>query len=240
MKSKENIPLEEKVELLKRTVAVLEKHNIQYWIIMGTLLGYTKGKTFLPGDTDIDFGVYDLQEVINLSDEFEKKGIVMDNEYNDSFYIDKKFKVSFAEFKRRSDGRLEYKLIMRADLVCRIIDFILHSLKRNTYKPGIFGREKMKIFFSVSYFVPFRNKLIFILDKLSDRLARKTIFIFKPFGLFEDEFAGVKVKIPHDYPIHLRYIYTDKWNTWNPNFTNKDYNTFSKKVNGIYITEVGE
>jgi len=240
MKSKENIPLEEKKEVLKRTVSVLEKHNIQYWIIMGTLLGYTKGKTFLPGDTDIDIGVYNLKDVLDLKDEFEKKKLVQDKEYNYCFYMNKNFKVSFSEYKKRDDGKLEYQLVMRADFWCRFFDFFLNILQGNIYKPGILCKKHMIILSSLSCFVPFRNYFIKVLLYLSNKLSRKTIFIFNSFDLFEDEFSGIKVKIPCDYQTHLKYIYTDKWNTWNPHFKNKDYNSFSKKVDGVYITRVGE
>ena len=42
------------IELLRKTVEVLEEFNINYFLISGTLLGYIRHNDFIPWDDDID------------------------------------------------------------------------------------------------------------------------------------------------------------------------------------------
>jgi len=240
MHTKDDVPLEEKVQLLRKTVSVLEKNNIKYWITMGVLLGYARGKTFIKGDTDIDVGVHNTVTTMALSDEFEREGLTIDKEYENTVYINEKFKLTFSQFKKRPDGRMEFSLHMKCSILARTVDSLFHILKRNVHKPGILEGKGMKILIPFSYFIPFREQLIPLFEKMSNKLARTTIFIFKPFELIEDKFEGVTVKIPKDYEEHLLYIYGPTWSIPRTDFKNKEYNTFSKKINGIYITEVGK
>jgi len=42
------------IELLKKTVSILDEFNINYFLISGTLLGYVRHNDFIPWDDDID------------------------------------------------------------------------------------------------------------------------------------------------------------------------------------------
>jgi phosphorylcholine metabolism protein LicD len=42
------------IDLLKKTVQILDANNIEYFLISGTLLGYCRHNDFIPWDDDID------------------------------------------------------------------------------------------------------------------------------------------------------------------------------------------
>ena len=45
---------QEAIELLKKTIDILNEFDIKYFIISGTLLGYVRHKDIIPWDDDID------------------------------------------------------------------------------------------------------------------------------------------------------------------------------------------
>ena len=52
----------ELIEIFKKLKKVLNKHNIKYWAIGGTLLGTIRDNKIIPWDDDMDLGI--------LKDEF--------------------------------------------------------------------------------------------------------------------------------------------------------------------------
>ena len=68
---------EEKIlPLLKDTKKILDKNNIKFWPMYGTLLGFVREKGLISYDYDIDISTweYDYDQVKNLQSEFEKLG----------------------------------------------------------------------------------------------------------------------------------------------------------------------
>ena len=43
--------------MIRDTITILEKHNIRYWIDMGTLLGIIRDNELIPWDHDVDIAV---------------------------------------------------------------------------------------------------------------------------------------------------------------------------------------
>lgn len=67
------------VKMAKTVFSILNKHNIRYWSIFGTLLGVVRHKGVIPWDDDIDiaFDVEELDKLYSLKDEFNKYGMIL-------------------------------------------------------------------------------------------------------------------------------------------------------------------
>lgn len=57
--------------LFKKTIPLLEKNNIEYWIHSGTLIGAIQNKGIIPWDDDIDISILDkdVDKLLNLKSE---------------------------------------------------------------------------------------------------------------------------------------------------------------------------
>ncbi len=67
---------QEKKEDLIRIKKILDKHNIEFWLDCGTLLGAVRDGKFIPWDSDADLGVWkkDLKKLIFVCHELQKDG----------------------------------------------------------------------------------------------------------------------------------------------------------------------
>jgi len=70
------------IDLLKRTIKVLEEYNINYCLISGTLLGFIRHSDFIPWDDDIDLLVDDSI--------FEKMSLISKNNSEINFFYKNK------------------------------------------------------------------------------------------------------------------------------------------------------
>lgn len=65
------------LHLLKQTKEVLEKHNIDFWLECGTLLGAVRDGRFISWENDLDFGAWSqnisYEKKIEIAREFSKR-----------------------------------------------------------------------------------------------------------------------------------------------------------------------
>ncbi len=63
-------------QIVKDTTEIFDKHNIKYVISSGTLLGAVRHEGLIPWDDDIDLNVFaeQMDDILNLKDEFIKHG----------------------------------------------------------------------------------------------------------------------------------------------------------------------
>ena len=67
------------VAILNYFDKICKKHNIQYWLDSGTLIGHTRHNGFIPWDDDID--------ICMMRDDYEKLPNILDNEFKkDGFF----------------------------------------------------------------------------------------------------------------------------------------------------------
>lgn len=60
------------IKLLEETINILEKNNIDYYLISGTLLVYVRHNDFIPWDDDIDLIVSnDIHKLVNINSEIK-------------------------------------------------------------------------------------------------------------------------------------------------------------------------
>jgi len=71
--------MERKVKMLADVKKVLDKNNIEFFPIYGTLLGFVRDKQIIPWDVDIDLGAWhhDYKKVLALRKDFNKLGYDM-------------------------------------------------------------------------------------------------------------------------------------------------------------------
>jgi len=61
-------------EILERVRSVFEERAAQYWLDYGTLLGYERHRGILPGDDDMDFGLY-IRDGHSVSEHMAQRGM---------------------------------------------------------------------------------------------------------------------------------------------------------------------
>ena len=117
--------------ILKDVVQVLDKHDLEYYMYGGSLIGTIRHKGFIPWDDDID--------IILFREDFEKALPILDKELSDKYdlvqmnYIDDCFgsfaKVSLkgTTFSRWYTDYVEYDLGINIDL------FVLDNIPNNEF-----------------------------------------------------------------------------------------------------------
>lgn len=94
----------------KTLTEFLDKHNIKYWIVHGTLLGQKRHKGFIPWDDDVDIAMFkpDITRLISLKNELKKYNLVLYNQFDTLRVSGKGFpKYPFVDiFEYRRDGNL--------------------------------------------------------------------------------------------------------------------------------------
>lgn len=105
--------LNEMYELLFDLDKIFIKHNIQYFISSGTLLGYKRHKGFIPWDNDVDVCIFD-QDIIKV------KILMKFLKDKNSNYIIKEVDPGFAFFKKKFNKKC-------------FIDISILSLKDNKF-----------------------------------------------------------------------------------------------------------
>lgn len=87
------------LELLLELDSICRKHNIQYWLSAGTLLGAVRHKGFIPWDDDADIRM--------LRKEYDRFCAVCEKELNTDRYFlqnhktDKEYRWAYAKFRRK-------------------------------------------------------------------------------------------------------------------------------------------
>ena len=73
------------LDILKKTILIFDKHNINYWAIGGTLLGSVREEKIIDHDDDIDIGILkkDYLRINELQNDFEKVGLVIESPKKD-------------------------------------------------------------------------------------------------------------------------------------------------------------
>ena len=143
------------VEILDEVVRVCNKHNINYFLVGGTLLGAERHKGFIPWDDDIDIAMtrndYELFLKVASKD--------LDDKYKVQHWTnDKKFYLNFIKI-RKKNTLLEEKKLQNVDTQKEIfIDiFPLDNLQFNSLE---YYKKRSRVFNVLRPIILYKSKII--------------------------------------------------------------------------------
>jgi len=196
-------------EVLFEIKEILDKHNIPFWLGLGTLLGAIREKKFVEGDSDIDLSTWDSnsQKVLDSLSDFYEKGFdvyadlsgVGLNKGDIHTSVDFVHRDEYTKFALQS-----WAFFFSKNAITRTLFYlILHSPL--TFKYNCSHTEK--IISTKEKFVDTVNKILTYLP--FKKLVFKTVYqVFKLAGG-----VYVRVTIPLDYILPLKTV----------NFLGKDF-----------------
>jgi lipopolysaccharide cholinephosphotransferase len=215
------------IDLLKTAKEILDRHNIEFWLEGGTLLGAIRDEKFIPWENDIDLGMW----ANNISN---KKRILLSKDfYNRGFkvliykeYINIKKTVNFwldFDFYQFKDGYAIYPAFYPKNLLSKYL-FILSSILLSPSHPydidklqSLIKRLIMKAAISVSLIIPsfLRKRIASILLILYKKVGVRYVPRIAPSKYFKNlskiEFYGMEFKAPSHTEEYLAYKYGKDW-----------------------------
>jgi hypothetical protein len=243
----ETVSEQEKLQLLKKVTKILDENNIEYWLEFGTLLGCIRDGKFIEWDSDIDLGVWCLDKIKELEQEFINKGLKLSIErdnrgcYTPVLKVSSEkhtfFHVDIMEFQKINDNYI-YKFVTRNNIICRLANTLAVASKGRYYKNGIVSPVTMKKIELIFNILPYREKIRKIISEIDYFFSMKCVYRYKKFNTINVKFYDIYVKIPEDYQKQLLYCFGNTWSTPNRDF--KDFNKRAKKINGEHISDFWE
>jgi lipopolysaccharide cholinephosphotransferase len=229
------------IELLKFVDNVCKKHDIDYWLTDGTLLGAVRHGGFIPWDDDIDLAM--------LREDYLKLIEVLPEEISNFDYLKENCGLSllrenhenyFKDFKSVYDFEGDEKLLDEAKFIFLQIawlkpyvkidffpkDFILEdkldyfkkNYRSNKYKfnqnlkNGVVSYEKS--FNEINHLLGFTNqKTNFVCDAI-DTLQLSDLCIYETNKIFPLEtinFEGHQFKCPNDFDYYLKQYFGNNY-----------------------------
>ncbi len=211
-------------ELLNLVDNVCKKHDIEYWLDYGNLLGAIRHGGFIPWDDDMDVGMmrkeFDRFYQVIL-EELKETGldeiitITRDKIYGERkviFFI----QISVQDEEGRIFGGID---VFPYDYLIDSFDDIEEEFEStremyfNNFFDGVSYEENVKTYFSRMNLSHDKQK--YVISGVDSVRAKKGIYSFeilesdKIFPLKEIEFSGVKYPCPNDPDYYLEKIYGD-------------------------------
>ena len=230
---KASIPKQVNIDLLRKVCSVLNKSGIDYFLTCGTLLGYIREGDFIEWDSDIDLGVFEIEEFERIiPDLISSKLAVNKHSPNHGIHMSLSYQITDLEYEGNSHPHLDiftfektskgilFRMVSLRNIPELVRRFLLRSLPGNiqeeTANQGIINRliedsglrsrftEKLKVIWSWA-----RYKLF----------HRQYKHIFEPFTPVEETWFDFLIKIPSNPEDHLRLLFGDNWRIPNPEYS---------------------
>lgn len=224
-----------KDENFLEAIKILNKKKIDYWVCHGTLLGLIRDKKLIEWDNDIDIGVLKKRKNIKLINQifksvgFKKKKKFFSDDGLLTFTKKggREVDINFYELFFNKKARKKFVICqwyVPKNIMCKIVDAIS---KASIYK----GKFKFIV----------KNMIVLekIFHKIKNYLVKKNFFYLKigyshPIDLISKKkkikFDKVKVSIPKNSNIYLKYIYGKDWKVPKKNYVwHKDSPSLSSR-----------
>ena len=182
---------------LKKVVALLEKHDVHFWMYGGALLGYVRDNDLIPWDKDIDLFVWkdEYPNLLFLKNDFRKAGFkyfVRENHIKLA-WGDKNISIMYYELQ--GDYAIREKLVTKN----KIGNMIYFGLLVKTVD------FDMKLFYRFFRWLLLRIRCCY--------LARQVVPSHFYLNLKEIDFFGIRLKVPVDTEEYLEYTFGENWRT---------------------------
>lgn len=220
------------VETLKQLKEIFDKHDIEYWLDQGTLLGAVRDKKFIPWDLDIDLATWDK----NVPDIYYLRKYLGDKGFKTYFseeaigiYAKEKSKevtINITIYHLNNGKAIKTWFVyingirMGQNIVRLSIKYLLWILSAPTYvgnnpkfTPNIIHKNLIKISCTLSSRL--RKRFAKIAQVIFEKIGFKYVLLVIPSKYFMDlstmNFYGMDFKVPKKTEEYLVYRYGKDW-----------------------------
>jgi len=212
---------EKAVETLRKVKKILDKHNINYWLDEGTLLGAVREKKLIEWDHDIDLAIWykDAEKITPLYDDMEKKGVEV-------CYFEGKKHIKLIEKGNEIDINLYHlkdgqatRMWHVANNIGRVLDYLIWTIYLKNPENRKFSIPSFitKIFVKTSNAMPnqVNKKILNMLYKKYEKKGCKILRMAVPSHFFKEfktlKFYDMDFKVPKKTEEYLEYRYGKDW-----------------------------
>jgi hypothetical protein len=211
------------IQVLAQAKRVFDKHNLEYWLDAGTLLGAIRDGKFIPWDEDIDLGTWheNIQKLVSISNELKENGFIVFSDDNEFIIEKNNCKLDFL-FYHLDKGEALYILSIRRNMTGGYLSSLHVRLSGNEdYCNNI---DNMKTGMNLKRpLIKIINMLPHVVKRKLDRLC---VFFYGKIGsttitykinadhfknLSQIEFYGIVFNAPNKIEEYLVLRYGEKW-----------------------------
>lgn len=209
-----------KKEALERVKKILDKHDVDYWLDCGALLGAIRDDKFLEWESDIDLGILpkDFHKIEPIRKELSNNGFkVFYLEWKEHYFTVKRgIRIDLTRYNVENDRA--FMFISNVGKIGAILDYLLwvssinNAEEKVSKMPKIVTNGLIKLVSILpKFFKKGSFKNISVLYKKSIKKIRFEFPIEYFTNLTTMNFYGINVQIPAKVEEYLEYRYGKNW-----------------------------